>query len=125
MAVVSDEHIVNPNGIPGLDDAAQYGFVVPIKWYVTKSNISEIHDAIPNGLHANYNGGFSVAPLLTSPYCTVNEAKSAAPSADESGRLHQKSGSAEDFEAVVVVPGGAEAFVFDADLLGLVVFEQA
>lgn len=83
MAVVSDEHIVNPNGIPGLDDAAQYGFVVPIKWYVTKSNISEIHDAIPNGLHANYNGGFSVAPLLTSPYCTVNEAKSAAPSADE------------------------------------------
>lgn len=40
-------------------------------------------------------------------------------------RLHVKSFSTEHFESVVVVPGGAEAFVLDADLLARVVLEQA
>jgi len=36
-----------------------------------------------------------------------------------------KSGIEEDLQEIVIVAGGDEAFVFDSELLGVVVFEQA
>ena len=44
---------------------------------------------------------------------------------DSPGRLHQKLFAEEDFGEVVLVPAGGEAFVFDTDLCGAVVFQQA
>ena len=62
---------------------------------------------------------------IYNPFHADPEQFNATHSDIDAGRSHHNSLSAHDLQEIIVVPGGAEAFVLHAYLLGLIVFQQA
>ncbi len=51
-----------------LRQIAELGYRIPLRCYVHKENVRQIANAIPDGLRANYESGFSLPLICSSPF---------------------------------------------------------
>ena len=71
----------------GLERLAAFGFYVPLVWYVHAENVGGLRDAIQRGLVKNYNAGFSLPLISSSPFYGFDDCMPGLPDPDEYATL--------------------------------------
>ena len=64
-----------------------FGFYVPIVWYVHAGNVDKMRESLLRSLARNYNAGFALPLISSSPFYEFSESQPALPSADDYATL--------------------------------------